>query len=232
MAELTEMAGVAEAETQAAYAWALDYDDPDEFPTVPIRRLTPRRITALALASSLTLIAVTGAVALSVLRQLESTPAPAPVVIQTVAQPAPTVTVALPNEPPLNSGCSGAVVGHSDVKHPQLGMVRVFLFLDRSKSAGPHSAGCALPVTHTGRVLPTIAVDAFVGNGFGFANPATDATGNMFIRYEDAGNGNNADGGVVVLVPNTDGFENVISYLRMLHSGGYFTGVNDTTASS
>ena len=30
-AEPTEMAGVAEAETQAAYAWALDYDDPTRF---------------------------------------------------------------------------------------------------------------------------------------------------------------------------------------------------------
>ena len=32
-AEPTEMAGVAEAETEAAYAWALDYDDADESPT-------------------------------------------------------------------------------------------------------------------------------------------------------------------------------------------------------
>ena len=35
--EPTEMAGVAEAETQAAYAWALD--DGDDLPT---QRLTPR----------------------------------------------------------------------------------------------------------------------------------------------------------------------------------------------
>ena len=60
--EPTEMAGVAEAETQAAYAWALDYDDPDEIPTQPIR-LTSRRITALSLAASLVLIAVAGAMA-------------------------------------------------------------------------------------------------------------------------------------------------------------------------
>ena len=65
-AEPTEMAGVAEAETQAAYAWALDYDG-DEFPTQPTQRLTPRRITALALATSLVVIAVAGAVALGVL---------------------------------------------------------------------------------------------------------------------------------------------------------------------
>ena len=46
--EPTEMAGVADAETEAAYAWALD--DGDDLPT---QRLTSRRITALALAASL-----------------------------------------------------------------------------------------------------------------------------------------------------------------------------------
>ncbi|KUI17408.1 hypothetical protein AU191_08865 [Mycolicibacterium acapulense] len=133
--------------------------------------------------------------------------------------------VVLPNEPPPHSGCSGAVLDHSDVKHPQLGMVRVFLFLDRSLI----TAGCALPVTETGSVLPAIGIDAFVGNGFGFANPATDATGNMFIKYRNASNGNYSDGGVVVLIPNADGFENVVSYEKMLQPGGgaFFTGVND-----
>ena len=67
----TEMAGVAEAETQAAYAWALDYDG-DEFPTQPTQRLTPRRITTLALASSLVLIATAGVVALGVIPAHES----------------------------------------------------------------------------------------------------------------------------------------------------------------
>ena len=47
-AEPTEMAGVAEAETEAAYAWALDYDS-RRLPTVPTQRLTPRRITSLGL---------------------------------------------------------------------------------------------------------------------------------------------------------------------------------------
>ena len=46
--ELTEMAGIAEAETEAAYAWALD--DGDDLPT---QRLTSRRITTLALGASL-----------------------------------------------------------------------------------------------------------------------------------------------------------------------------------
>ena len=62
--EPTEMARVAEADTQAAYAWALDYDDPDEFPTQPTQRLTSRHITALGVAVSLVVIAVAGAVAL------------------------------------------------------------------------------------------------------------------------------------------------------------------------
>jgi serine/threonine protein kinase, bacterial len=73
--ELTEMAGVAEAETEAAYAWALD--DGDDLPT---QRLTSRRITALAMASSLTVIALAGGVALTVVRQPEPVSASAPVV--------------------------------------------------------------------------------------------------------------------------------------------------------
>ena len=68
--ELTEMAGVAEAETQAAYAWALDYDGDD----LPTQRLTSRRITTLALAASLVVIAVAGAVALVVPRLKSSEP--------------------------------------------------------------------------------------------------------------------------------------------------------------
>ena len=87
-AEPTEMAGVAEAETQAAYAWALDYDDPDEIPTQPIR-LTSRRITALSLAASLVLIAVAGAVAVVAMRQpveqSEITPAPVTTTVSVVS---------------------------------------------------------------------------------------------------------------------------------------------------
>ena len=72
--EPTEMAGVAEAETQAAYAWALD-DGVDDLPT---QRLTSRRITALGIAASLTVIAAAGAVALTVVRQPEPASASAP----------------------------------------------------------------------------------------------------------------------------------------------------------
>jgi hypothetical protein len=51
----------------------------------------------------------------------------------------------------------------------------------------------------------------------------------MFIEYRDASNSNYSDGGVVVLIPNADGFENVVSYNKMQQGGGdaYFTGVND-----
>jgi hypothetical protein len=93
-AEPTEMAGVAEAETEGAYAWALDYDDVDEFPT---QRLTPRRITALSLAVSLVLIAVAGAVALFVFRHdIDQLVAQAPSTSVVQASPPSSVTVTLP----------------------------------------------------------------------------------------------------------------------------------------
>jgi serine/threonine-protein kinase len=98
--ELTEMAGVAEAETQAAYAWALD--DGDDLAT---QRLTPRRITALALAASLTIIAAAGAVMLFVARDPNQPVAQAPsspVVVETVARPVPTVTVSAPAPPVIS----------------------------------------------------------------------------------------------------------------------------------
>ena len=73
MSEPTELAGAAEAETQAAYGWALDYEPTemagvavDDLPTQPTQRLTSRHITALALAASLIVIAVAGAVMLVV----------------------------------------------------------------------------------------------------------------------------------------------------------------------
>jgi hypothetical protein len=98
--EPTEMAGVAEAETEAAYAWALDYDDPDEIPTQPIR-LTSRRITALSLAASLFLIAVAGVVSIVVMRDVNhpvAQPSSPPVVAMIVAPP-PSVTLPPPSIP-------------------------------------------------------------------------------------------------------------------------------------
>jgi hypothetical protein len=78
--------------------------------------------------------------------------------------------------------------------------VRVFLFLDSDPSA--ENAGCVLPVTRSGQVLPAIPIDA--QETFGFANPATDATGNMFVTY-NPGRYN----GVLVLIPDANGFEDI-----------------------
>ena len=97
-AEPTEMAGIAEADTEMAYAWALDYDDPDESPT---QRLTSRRITSLGLAASLLLIAVAGVVALLVVRDTsQQETAPSPITSATAAPP-PVITTATPPPPPL-----------------------------------------------------------------------------------------------------------------------------------
>jgi serine/threonine-protein kinase len=109
--------------------------------------------------------------------------------------------VALPNEPPQDSGCQGVVIGHNDLEHPNLGTVRVFLFLNTSTSSGD-SVGCVLPVTRSGRVLPTIPIDG--QEKLAFANPATDATGNMFITYDPG-----RYPGVLVLIPDADGFEDI-----------------------
>ena len=107
-AEPTELAGVAEAETQAAYAWALDYDG-DELPTQPTQRLTSRRITALALAASLILIAVAGAVALGVLHHTNQPVAQVP--SSSVVTPTPPEAVTAP--PPVTVTASAPVLDHA-----------------------------------------------------------------------------------------------------------------------
>ena len=113
MTEPTEMAGVAEAETQAAYAWALDYDDVDEFPTLPTQRLTSRRITALGVAASLVVIAVAGGVALGVLHHTNQpvAQAPSPSVVNTVVTPTSPEAVTAP--PPVTVTASAPVLDHA-----------------------------------------------------------------------------------------------------------------------
>ena len=108
--EPTEMAGVAEAETESAYAWGLDYDDPDEFPTVPVR-LTSRRITALGVAASLVLIALAGIVSLVVTRDSNQpvAQAPSPLVVKTTVAPPPSVKMTLP---PVTMTASAPVLDH------------------------------------------------------------------------------------------------------------------------
>jgi hypothetical protein len=84
----TELAGIAEAGTEAVQAWALDFDDDP-----PTRRFTPRRITAAALAGCLVLIAAAGVVALFVIRGAwHSEPTAAPVVVAAAPEPAPAAT--------------------------------------------------------------------------------------------------------------------------------------------
>ena len=69
----TELSDIADSETEAARAWALDDEDDD----APNQRLTPGRITATAVAASFAAIAAAGAVALIYLRDGGSMPVPA-----------------------------------------------------------------------------------------------------------------------------------------------------------
>jgi hypothetical protein len=97
----TEMGQAPKVETEAIYAWALD-DGVDDLPT---QRLTPRRITALGIAASLVVIAVSGAVALLVIHNVNHPVAQArsSPIVEAVARPAPpptvTVTAAAPTAP-------------------------------------------------------------------------------------------------------------------------------------
>ncbi len=93
------------------------------------------------------------------------------------------------------------VIAHSDLEHPTLGTIRVFLFLNTS-AGGMESAGCIVPVTRAGRVLPAIPIDG--RDKLGFANPATGNTGNTFVIYDPG-----RYDGVLVLIPNADGFEDI-----------------------
>lgn len=79
----TEMAGVADANTQAAHAWALDEEPEWEREKAsPVRigpdRITPGRITALSVAAAVVVIAAASGVAVWVLRGDEPAVGPAP----------------------------------------------------------------------------------------------------------------------------------------------------------
>ena len=69
----TELAGVADANTQAAHAWAFD-EDPEPEP----RRFTAGRITALAVGAAVVVIAAASAIAVSFLSDGEPVAGPAP----------------------------------------------------------------------------------------------------------------------------------------------------------
>jgi hypothetical protein len=106
------------------------------------------------------------------------------------------------------------VLDHRDIRHPELGAVRVFLV---RRSTFPDPTGCVAAVTGSGRALASADVDIYE-NELHFADPATDATGNTFVTY----NPGRYDG-VLVLVPNADGFEDIgWSDTTSHYSGGRF----------
>lgn len=90
----TELAGVAEADTQSAYAWGLAEDDDEE----PQGRRWPFVVTAVAVGVSLSLAMVAGVLAYRYMGNDD--PKPAPAIVASPAAPAPVVPIAAPPAPP------------------------------------------------------------------------------------------------------------------------------------
>lgn len=89
-AEPTELAGIAESDTQSAYAWGLAEPLPDESPQRPRSWF----IVGSAVAASLTVVVVAAWVAVPHLRQTRTTPAPPvglPTTTMVIADPPPSV---------------------------------------------------------------------------------------------------------------------------------------------
>lgn len=117
--------------------------------------------------------------------------------------PAAPSDASFPPSPPAAAGCDGKVLDHRDIRHPDLGPVRVYLV---RRAPYPLPAGCVAAVTGSGRALDPIEVDAnwSMEDPLRFAAPATDSTGNTFLVY----NPGRYDG-VLVLVPTADGFADI-----------------------
>ncbi|MEU0228716.1 hypothetical protein ABZ177_30835 [Streptomyces sp. NPDC006284] len=129
---------------------------------------------------------------------------------------APTGASFPPSSPP-DAGCTGRTLDHRDIRHPDLGPVRVFLV---RRPASEQPAGCVTGVTHDGRTLAPAEVDAnwTMEGALRFAAPATDSTRNVFVTY----NPGRYDG-VLVLVPTADGFADIgWSSAGDHYSGGRF----------
>jgi hypothetical protein len=105
-----------------------------------------------------------------------------------------------PSGPPDAAHCPGTVLDHRDISHPDLGAVRVFLVRRTGSGA---ASGCVASVTSKGRALASIDIDIYE-NDLHFASPDSDATKNTFVIY----NPGRYDG-VLVLVPDKGGFEDV-----------------------
>ncbi|MDN3026317.1 hypothetical protein [Streptomyces sp. S.PB5] len=108
--------------------------------------------------------------------------------------------VSFPSRPPDAAQCPGTILDHRDIKHPDLGAVRVFLI---RRTDTDTLTGCIASVTGSGRVLKSIGVEIYE-NELKFADPVSDATKNTFVIY----NPGRYDG-VVVLVPNETGYEDI-----------------------
>lgn len=124
----------------------------------------------------------------------------------TVTPPASVQAAPLPDSPSPNAGCPGTATAHHDLEHPYLGRMRVFV-IPRTASYGVTGVdgACVSAVTGTGSVLMPLSVK--FGYRFEFAEPAIDATGNLFIRYKGGGAHNPAM--VLVLVPTAQGFRTI-----------------------
>ncbi|WP_082698573.1 serine/threonine-protein kinase [Mycobacterium sp. GA-2829] len=180
----------------------------------------PRARTAAAVAASVAAVTiVAGSLGVYLLTKADTAIAPpasstevtTPTIATTSAVPtttppvaittSPTTTaVVLPAYPPANSGCAGTVLSHYDFEHPVLGPMRIFLLLGENKFR--MDAGCVSAVMPSGAALPPTPLDA--GLGLEFADPATDATGNLFIEFRSLSA--HSPPQVLVLVPNPYGF--------------------------
>ena len=112
----------------------------------------------------------------------------------------------LPDNPSPNAGCPGSATAHHDLEHPYLGRMRVFVIPQTpTYGAAVGDGACISAVTAAGSVLMPIPVK--FGYGFKFAEPATDLTGNLFIRYH--GGGAHDPAMVLVLAPTAQGFRTI-----------------------
>ncbi|WP_432878861.1 hypothetical protein [Streptomyces sp. CA-251251] len=119
------------------------------------------------------------------------------------ATASPPTGASFPPSAPSAAGCAGRTLAHRDIRHPDLGPVRVFLV---RRPASEQPAGCVTAVTQDGRALTPVEVDAnwVMAGALRFAAPATDSTRNVFVTY----NPGRYDG-VLVLVPTADGFADI-----------------------
>ncbi|MFZ2510382.1 MAG: hypothetical protein WAW85_04740 [Gordonia sp. (in: high G+C Gram-positive bacteria)] len=99
----------------------------------------------------------------------------------------------------LNALC-GRIDDRREVKHPQLGTVTIGIRREEKSRPGQ---GCIAAVDSGGKKLLVQKVTVY-GDALDFVDPVTDATNNVFIKY-NPGRYN----GVITLVPNKTGYEDI-----------------------